>query len=150
MSNDNDISVLNSLIKTTLDSVKGFEDAAEDSEGRFTSLFGAFAQERRAVVARLQEEVRRLGGNPEDDSSFLAAAHRTFMNLRQLVTSRDEKAIVEEVERGEDYLKEKYEAALRDSDLSPQSRSVIEQAFASVRDGHQRASELKHSFENQS
>jgi len=100
MSNDTDISTLNSLIKTTLDSVKGFEDAAEDSEGRFTSLFAGFASDRRAVVSRLQEEVRRLGGNPEDDSSLLAAAHRTFMNLKQLVVSRDEKAIVEEVERG--------------------------------------------------
>ena len=149
MDNDRDISVLNSLIKTTLDSVKGFEDAAEDGEGRFSSVFTEFAQERRTVVSRLQQEVRRLGGNPEDDSSLAAAAHRTFMNLKDLLMGRDDKAVVQEVERGEDYLKEKYEIALRDTDMSTQTRSVIEQAFVSVREGHDRASALKHSMANE-
>ncbi|KKC24796.1 ferritin-like domain-containing protein [Sphingomonas sp. SRS2] len=150
MDNDTDISVLNSLIKTTIDSVKGFEDAAEDSEGgRFESLFSEFASERRAVVATLQDEVRRLGGNPEDDSSFAAAAHRTFMNLKQAFSARDDEAVVNEVERGEDFLKEKYEAALRGDDVSPQTRTIIERAFVSVREGHDRASALKHSLANE-
>ena len=150
MSTDTDISTLNSLIKTTLDSVKGFEDAAENVDAtRFSSQFREFAQERRQVVTTLQAEVRRLGGNPEDDSSFLAAAHRTFMNLKDAVTGRDDKAIVEEVERGEDYIKEKYQAALSDTDLSPEVRQVIEQAYQSVRRGHDRASQLKHSLQGQ-
>ena len=150
MSTDTDVSTLNSLIKTTLDSVKGFEEAAENVDAtRFSSQFREFAQERRQVVTTLQAEVRRLGGNPEDDSSFLAAAHRTFMNLKDAVTGRDDKAIVEEVERGEDYIKEKYQAALSDTDISPQVRQVIEQAYQSVRRGHDRASQLKHSLQGQ-
>lgn len=150
MSTDTDVSTLNSLIKTTLDSVKGFEDAAENVDAtRFSSQFREFAQERRQVVTMLQAEVRRLGGNPEDDSSFLAAAHRTFMNLKDAVTGRDDKAVVEEVERGEDYIKEKYQAALRDTDVSPQVRQLIEQAYQSVRRGHDRASQLKHSLQGQ-
>lgn len=150
MSTDTDVSTLNSLIKTTLDSVKGFEDAAENVDTtRFSSQFREFAQERRQVVTMLQAEVRRLGGNPEDDSSFLAAAHRTFMNLKDAVTGRDDKAVVEEVERGEDYIKEKYQAALRDTDVSPQVRQLIEQAYQSVRRGHDRASQLKHSLQGQ-
>lgn len=147
---DNDISTLNSLIKTTIDSVKGFEDAAEHAEsGRFDATFREFAQQRRQVVSTLQAEVRRLGGNPEDDSSFLAAAHRTFMDLKQALTSSDDKAIVNEVERGEDYIKGKYQAALREDDLSPQTRALIETAYASVREGHDRASALKHSLANE-
>jgi len=145
--NDHDIHVLNSLIKTTLDSRKGFIDAAEDAETtRFKTLFSDFAQDRADTAALLQAEVRRLGGNPEDDSSFIAAAHRTFMNLRELFTARDDKAIIAEVERGEDYIKGKYEEALRDDQLSSSSRSVIERAFQSVRAGHDRASAMKHSM----
>jgi uncharacterized protein (TIGR02284 family) len=145
--NDHDIHVLNSLIKTTLDSRKGFIDAAEDAETtRFKTLFSDFAQDRADTAALLQAEVRRLGGNPEDDSSFIAAAHRTFMNLRELFTARDDKAIIAEVERGEDYIKGKYEEALRDDQLSSSSRSVIEHAFQSVRAGHDRASAMKHAM----
>jgi len=53
---------------------------------------------------------------------------------------------VQEVERGEDYIKEKYEAALSDSELSPSARAAVEQAYQSVRAGHDRASQLKHSL----
>lgn len=144
---NDDISVLNSLIKTTLDSRKGFRDAADDAENsQFASMFAEFAEERGRVASRLQAEVRRLGGNPEDDSSFLAAAHRTFMNLREAISGRDDRAIVEEVERGEDYIKAKYEEALRDDSLAPATRAVITDAFESVRMGHDRASALKHSL----
>jgi len=146
-SREHDISVLNSLIKTTLDSRKGFRDASEDATSpRFSQMFAEFAAERGAVASRLQEEVRRLGGDPEDDSSFLAAAHRTFMDLKAAVAGRDDKAVIEEVERGEDYIKSKYEAALKDDDLSPSTRQVITEAFTSVRAGHDRASALKHNM----
>ncbi len=148
---DHDIHVLNSLIKTTLDSRKGFLDAADDAENtQYASEFAAFAEERSQAASLLQAEVRRLGGNPEDDSSFLAAAHRTFMDLKQLFVSRDDKAIVQEVERGEDYIKEKYEAALSDNELSPSARNVVEQAYQSVRAGHDRARDLKHRLVGQS
>ncbi|WP_375197668.1 PA2169 family four-helix-bundle protein [Sphingobium sp.] len=147
MSTERTISTLNSLIKTTLDSMKGFKDAAEDAEStQFASFFAEFARERSEVAAALQAEVRRLGGNPEEDSSFLAAAHRSFMDLKQAFTGKDDKAIIQEVERGEDYIKGKYEAALRDADLDTAARPVIERAYQSVRAGHDRASALKHSL----
>lgn len=147
MSAENTISILNSLVKTTLDSMKGFKEAAEDAENtQFSTLFADFARERSEVATALQAEVRRLGGNPEDDSSFLAAAHRSFMDLKQAFTGKDDKAIVQEVERGEDYIKGKYEAALRDADLDANARTVVERAYQLVKAGHDRASALKHSL----
>lgn len=147
MSNDTDISVLNSLIKTTLDSMKGFEDAAEDAQNtQFATLFAEFARDRSQVASELQAQVRQLGGNPEESSSLLAAAHRSFMNLKQALVGRNDKAVIEEVERGEDYIKGKFEGALREEGLGAASRSVIERAYQSVRQGHDRASALKHSL----
>lgn len=147
MSADHDISVLNSLIKTTLDSRKGFRDAAEHAQNtQFATLFEEFAEERGRVASRLQAEVRRLGGNPEDDSSFLAAAHRTFMDLRDVLSGRDDRVVIAEVERGEDYIKGKFQEALNDDELLPEIRTVIMEAFSSVRSGHDRVSALKHSL----
>jgi uncharacterized protein (TIGR02284 family) len=144
---DHDIRVLNSLIKTTLDSRKGYLDAAEEaSSSRFSGDFNDFANERSEAASLLQAEVRRLGGNPEDDSSLLGAAHRAFMNLKEVFVHRDDKAIIEEVERGEDYIKNKYEEALADTQLSGSTLMVIRQAYTSVQAGHARARSLKHSF----
>jgi uncharacterized protein (TIGR02284 family) len=92
-------------------------------------------------------EVRRLGGNPEDDGSFLGKAHQRFEDLKAAVTGRDEKAIINEVERGEDYLKNKFETALDSDHLSGESRAVVERAYQSVRAGHDQISQLKHGLE---
>ena len=146
MNNSHDISVLNGLIETTLDSVKGYSDAAEDSTGTYTPFFREMATERSAVATRLQSLVAGLGGDPEQHSSMGAAAHRGFMNLKEALMGTNDRAVIEEVERGEDYLKTKYETALADTDLSAETRQAIEQAFQSVRKGHDRASALKHSI----
>ena len=147
MTTDSTISTLNSLIKTTLDSMKGYQDAAKDAHStQFATMFAEFARDRSAAATDLQTEVRRLGGTPEDDSSFLAAAHRTFMDLKQAITGKDDKAIIQEVERGEDHIKAKFEDALRDADLDPSSRPLVEKAFVSVKEGHDKMSALKHSI----
>ena len=146
-----EISTLNTLIGTLIDSVNGYEDAASNSEaGRFQQMFRERAGERQRVVEDLRSEVRRLGGNPEDDGSFMGKTHQRFLDLKAAVTGRDEKSIIDEVERGEDYLKEKFETALSGDTLSGESRSVVERCYQSVRSGHDQMSQLKHGMESPS
>ncbi len=148
-SHSDEITTLNTLTATLIDSVTGFEDAAANIEGssRLQQLFRERASERRQVVEELRAEVRRLGGNPEDDGSFLGKTHQRFLDLKAAVTGRDEKAIVNEVERGEDYLKEKFEAALESGALSGETRAAVERAYQSVRSGHDQVAALKHGLE---
>ena len=145
-----EITTLNTLTATLIDSVTGFEDAATNLEGesRLKELFRERASERNRIVEELRSEVRRLGGNPEDDGSFLGKTHQRFLDLKAAVTGRDEKAIINEVERGEDYLKEKFETALNGGDLSTETRAVVERAYQSVRSGHDQVSALKHGMES--
>ena len=148
MANEHDITVLNTLITTTIDSANGFERAAEDADvPQFVDLFREFGQERRQVIGRLQERVRTMGGTPNDDGSLKADLHRRWVDLRDAISGGGDKEIIEEVERGEDYLKAKYDAALSDTELSPETRALIEEAYRSVRAGHDRASALKHSMQ---
>jgi uncharacterized protein (TIGR02284 family) len=93
MAEQADVSALHTLIKTTIDSAKGFEESADHSgSGRFASIFREFAQDRRRVVTGLQEQVRALGEEPENDGSLAGAAHRAFIHLKDAVASRDDKA----------------------------------------------------------
>ena len=143
-----EISTLNTLIATTIDSITGYEDSAQNIDNeRFREIFRQRANERQQVVEQLRAEVRRLGGNPEDDGSFLGKAHQRFEDLKAAITGRDEKAIINEVERGEDYLKDKFEAALNSDELTGESRSVVERCYQSVRSGHDQMSQLKHGME---
>ena len=143
-----EISTLNTLIATLIDSVTGYEDSAANIDNsRLQELFRDSARERQRVVEDLRSEVRRLGGNPEDDGSFLGKTHQRFLDLKAAIAGRDEKAVINETERGEDYLKEKFETALNGGTLSGESRAVVERAYQSVRKGHDQVSALKHGME---
>ncbi len=142
---NHEIETVNTLIKTTIDSVDGYRSASEDaSSGQFQSIFLERANERQEVADTLRQHVRSLGGEPEDDGSLAAGAHRMFMNLRDAVTGSDDQSVIAEVERGEDYIKAKFEAALEDRDLGTETRSVISQCYESVRSGHDQMRDLKH------
>lgn len=145
------ISTLNTLIATTIDSVTGYEDSAQNIDNeRFREIFRQRASERQEVVEQLRAEVRRLGGNPEDDGSFLGKVHQRFEDLKAAVTGRDEKAIINEVERGEDYLKEKWQAALQSGTLHGESHDLLQRLYQSVKAGHDQMSQLKHGMETPS
>jgi uncharacterized protein (TIGR02284 family) len=146
-----EISTLNTLIATTIDSVTGYENSAKDiGNQRFAEIFRERANERQQVVEQVRAEVRRLGGNPEDDGSFMGKTHQRFEDMKAAITGQDEKAIINEVERGEDYLKEKFETVLNSDALSGESRSVVERCYQSVRSGHDQMSQLKHGMESPS
>lgn len=144
-----DISSLNGLIETTIDSLDGYSEAAKTSEnGCFVALFNERAVERQAVVGALRSEVTRLGGTPEEDGTILAGAHRMFLNLKSAVTGQDDKAIVDEVEQGEDHIKAKFEKAMADNDLSPEVKRTISECYVSIKQGHDQMRDIKHSMES--
>ena len=143
-----EISTLNTLIATTIDSVTGYENSAKDVDNeRVREIFRQRADERQKVVEELRSEVGRLGGDPEDGGSFLGKAHQRFEDLKSAVTGGDDKSIINEVERGEDYIKGKFEAALSSDNLSGDCRAVVERCYQSIRSGHDQMSQLKHGME---
>jgi len=145
---NHDIKVLNSLIETTLDSADGYGQAAESAGNTsYKNLFQEWSTERRRVASDLQGQVRTLGGKADDDGSALAAGHRVFLKLRDSVTKGDE-SVVDEVERGEDFIKAKFEKALEDTELSASARDVVRRAYTSIKSGHDQARNLKQSFKH--
>jgi uncharacterized protein (TIGR02284 family) len=137
MFNSHDVTVLNSLIETTIDSVDGYRHSAgHATNAQFADIFRRRAQEREEVVGLLRRRVVELGGEPEEEGGLLAKAHRQFLSLRDAVTGRDDKAVVAEVDRGESYLNGKWETALADTEVSAETQRLLRECYQSVRSGH--------------
>lgn len=143
------IATLNGLSTTLVDSIHGYRNAAaNDMVGLFRDFFMAHAAERERVLESIKAAVVDLGGEPAgDDASFLGRAHRRWLGLKSVILAHDEQAIMNEVERGELFLKKKFEAALDDERLGGAARLAVQEAYQSVRNGHDEICRMKQSFE---
>lgn len=142
-SNDDVISTLNGLIETCKDGQNGFKEAAEGIErSDLKSLFFEFSQQRAQFAGELQSLVQRLGGDPENAGSFSGALHRGWINIKSAVTGRDDEAILNECERGEDAAKDTYKAAL-DMGLPANVRETVQNQYTSILAAHDRVKALR-------
>ncbi len=147
-SNDDVISTLNGLIETCKDGQDGFKTASEGIErSDLKTVFYEFSQQRSEFVGILQGLVRSLGGDPESTGSLSAAVHRGWIDIKSLVTGKDEEAILNECERGEDYAKEAYADALKTA-LPANIADVVGQQSHAVLAAHNRIKSLRN-VENQ-
>ena len=135
MSNPN-IEVLNDVTKTLIDSQKGYEKVAEvaDDNHALRSKFQTLAHERSELVTAFQARVRDLGGEPVTDGGAAGAMHRAWADFTSLFT-KDEKAALEAVDDGEEYLAERAESRLKEKDLDTETVELLRRAHGSARHG---------------
>lgn len=133
MDTKNVISSLNDLLEYLHDSHNGYkESAAEINDINMKSLFNGFSQRRQPMITVLEQEVRKLGGNPIDSGSVIGAAHRVFIDLKSLVTGGDREAIINEVNRGETTLRDKYREILKEQQLPSHIQTLLRQQLSEI------------------
>ena len=143
MQNDNAISVLNNIIETCKDGELGFKTAAEGlKSAEIKAKFLEYSRQRGEMVRELQNEVRRLGGDPEKSGSMSGSLHRGWLDIKSAVTGKDDHAIVAEAERGEDVAKTAYENALKEA-LPAGAQTLVQQQSAKVRQAHDQVRDLR-------
>ena len=144
MDNKDVISTLNDLIETCKDGEEGFRTCAEDiKDAQMKSFFTTSrAQSCAEAAAELQQEVRSLGGDPETSSSISSALHRRWVDIKSVVTGKDDEAILNECERGEDVAKRSYANAL-EKDLPANIRTIVERQNQGVLKNHDQVKAMR-------
>ncbi len=147
-SNDDVISTINGLIETCKDGQQGYKQAAEGVQNsELKTLFYSFDQQRAQFAGELQELVRELGGDPGNSGSFTGALHRGWIDIKSVVTGKDEGAILNECERGEDAAKKAYKEAL-ETHLPANVATVVQNQYGGVQAAHDRIKALRDSVNN--
>jgi len=140
-------STLNNLIETSKDGEQGFRTSAENAQNaELKQLFMRRADDCARGAAELQAIVARLGKEPEDSGSVAGAIHRGWVNLKAAVANRDDLAILEECERGEDVAKAAYRSALEKTDLPAEIRTVVQKQYDGVLRNHDEVRNLRDRF----
>jgi uncharacterized protein (TIGR02284 family) len=130
------IATLNGLVETCKDGERGFGTAAAAvNDVNLKRLFDSYARQRGEFARELQREVRRLGGDPERAGHVAGALHRGWINFKAAVSGKDDGAVLDECERGEDMAVRSYREAL-ERGLPADVRLTVERQFMQVKDAH--------------
>jgi len=142
-------SILNDLVETSKDGEQGFRSAAADAKSaELKATFLRRADDCAKGASELQQLIARMGGKPEQGGSVAGAMHRGWVDLKAKVTGRDDLAILEECERGEDVAKAKYRKAL-DSALPDDVRSAVQRQYDGVVRNHDAVRDLRDRYRMQ-
>jgi uncharacterized protein (TIGR02284 family) len=140
---EHSVDVLNQLLETARDGEKGFNDAAESTDNPdLRATLQGFAAQRAAFVTELTQLIQSVGGDPHDTGHIAGAVHRGWMNVKEAFSKREDKAILEECERGEDYAKKSFTEAL-DEPLPENIRTVVQRMASEVKMAHDRVRGLR-------
>lgn len=137
------ISSIQDLIQINIDSSKGFNDAAEKIENHdIANLFRQCAAERDQYAGQLKSLIEVNGEDPKDSGTIKGTMHRWWLNIRGVVQSGDEHALLAEAERGEDAIKARYEDTLKDTAGSAVN-DVLQSQYASVKARHDQIRDMR-------
>lgn len=143
------VSTLNDLIETCKDGQQGYETAAEHATNpQLKATLNEGARRCAESARELQTEVRNLGEDPDKSGSAAGAVHRGWVNIKSAITGKDDKAILEEVERGEDAAVKSYRKAL-EADLPANIRSVVQRQYQGAEQNHAQARQLRDQYRAQ-
>lgn len=138
--------ILNDLIKVSKDGEQGFQAAAKDTSNHdLKSIFLARAEGCSRAVQELQQHVANMNVEPENSGSLLGALHRGWMDVKSAITGRDDHAILEECERGEDVAKATYTKALN-KDLPENIRLMVQKQYDGVIKNHDLIRDLRDQY----
>ena len=140
---EHSVDVLNQLLETARDGEKGFNEAAESTDNPdLRATLQGFAAQRAAFVTELTQLIQSVGGDPHETGHIAGAVHRGWMNVKEAFSKREDKAILEECERGEDYAKKSFTEAL-DEPLPENIRTVVQRMASEVKLAHDRVRGLR-------
>lgn len=152
MENNNAIiNDLNRLVNILNDGKEGYESAAETTESsELKSLFLNLSVQRAGYANELKAHIAQHGGESENESGgVLGALHRTWIDIKQAFTSKEDAAILGAIETGEKAALEKFDKALEDPSthadhitLLQKQRTGIREALSEIETYHHRLGNL--------
>ncbi len=144
--NDDVIDTLNDLLETCRDGEYGFRESAEQADSvDIQNLLSRHAEECRSAGLELLTLIGQLGGEPNEGGTASGAMHRGWVSVRSALSAYDDKAVLDECERGEDVAVARYRKALK-QDLPAGIRDVVERQAAGARRNHDQIKALRDSL----
>ena len=120
--------ILTELLRKNQDAQQGYQKAAEDVKvPTLVTYFEECSQQRQTFVRELQSEMKDLGIEvPNVSTTWQGDIHQLWMDLRSVLASDKEDAVLQETIRGDNSALEEYSSLLGTEQLPESTRRLLE------------------------
>ncbi|MCX2478313.1 PA2169 family four-helix-bundle protein [Pedobacter sp. MC2016-15] len=151
MENNNEItSDLKGLINILNDGKEGYESASETTEStELQGLFLKYSAQRAGFAAELKDHLAAHGGESDNESGgLLGVLHRTWIDIKQALTSKEDTAILGAIETGEKAALEKFDAVLDHPETHADHIALLQRQRTGIREALSEIETFKQRLEN--
>lgn len=145
--NNEIISDLKGLVNIVNDGKEGYESASEATDSiELKGLFLKYSAQRAGYAMELKDHIAKHGGDSDnEEGGILGVLHRTWIDIKQALSSKEDVAILSAIETGEKAAIEKFDKVLEDYqshadhiELLQRQRNGILEALKEIETYHQR------------
>ncbi|MCO5104675.1 MAG: PA2169 family four-helix-bundle protein [Burkholderiaceae bacterium] len=148
MENDDVVDVLNNLLETSRDGEYGFRTSAEHADStEVKNLLSRRATDCATAARELEQMIRQYGGEPADGGTAVGAMHRGWVAVKTALSTMDDKAVLQECERGEDSAVAAYRKTLK-KPLPGDVRDLVSRQSAGAQRNHDEVKAMRDRFAN--
>ncbi|WP_199121108.1 PA2169 family four-helix-bundle protein [Pedobacter sp. ASV28] len=128
------INDLKLLVDIVNDGKEGYTSAGEVTDSlELKALFLKYAAQRIAYAAELKQHIALHGGESKnEEGGILGILHRTWIDIKQALSSREEVAVLGAVETGEEAALEKYDQILEKEILHADHISMLQKQRSGI------------------
>lgn len=127
---------LNDLHDLLEDSRKGYAEAADRADDPAVKrMLSRFSTARAPLIGDLTGQRRQMDKDYEPSKGTIKGdLHRTWMEVRDALSGKENANVLSECERGEKYLLDRYDEVMKDDELPADVRQLLEKQRATVRE----------------
>lgn len=143
MAEQNEVDIINGLVVACEDGAQAYQSAVKEIDDReLKQVFYDLAIAREHTAAQLRNLVHEQGCRPKESGSASGLALRIYADLKAALSSNEEKAILEELERSEDRTLGRFRAALQGG-LSAETKETVRRCQNEVLSSRQKIDALR-------
>lgn len=141
-----DLTQLNNVKDLLVDSQKGYLQAAERVEDvQLKGILTHLSTSRTSLLAAMDKLIAAAAPDqpPREGGTIKGDLHRTWMEVRDALSTSDNANVLAECERGEEFLLMRYDEVLKKEDLNLAARSTLQEGSAIVQGNLERVRQLR-------
>ena len=121
------IADLKGLVSIVNDGKEGYKEAAEKAKSmELKAMFMEFSMERSTYEDELKSHILQHGGqSSNEEGGFLGALHRTWIDIKEAISTSEDSAILNTILTGEKAAIAKYDEVLKDYETHEDHYSLL-------------------------